>query len=301
MAPSGWSSRAPYDVIIVSGGLPVLPHTLLDQLKIGGRLAAMVGDAPAMTAQIVTRICDTGLRHAAAVRDQREAPAQCVAPVEPSGSDEVALGCASSPPGWPTSGRAAAVAARRARAVGIRRSAGSRALNCVPMQALPRKTGRALDPARDRSSASAISADAACRWRCSCEARVRERLQPRRRRRCLGAPGRPDDADLLNVKGREKNDEPSPGLLALRPIAAAMTSAAVITLAISQQAAARAFARQPTRARSAAGATRPSQRPVADLSRSTRQRSAYAAGALPAAGCTGARATGPLRAAAQRD
>ncbi len=51
----GWAARAPYDVIIVSGSLPELPHELLDQLKIGGRLAAIVGRAPAMQAQIVTR------------------------------------------------------------------------------------------------------------------------------------------------------------------------------------------------------------------------------------------------------
>jgi protein-L-isoaspartate(D-aspartate) O-methyltransferase len=54
----GWSDRAPYDIIIMSGSLPVLPDALLAQLKIGGRLAAIVGEAPAMTAQIVTRISE---------------------------------------------------------------------------------------------------------------------------------------------------------------------------------------------------------------------------------------------------
>jgi protein-L-isoaspartate(D-aspartate) O-methyltransferase len=56
----GWPARAPYDVIIVSGGLPALPPGLLEQLKIGGRLAAIVGEAPVMTAQIVTRVTDSG-------------------------------------------------------------------------------------------------------------------------------------------------------------------------------------------------------------------------------------------------
>jgi len=56
----GWKVRAPYDVIIVSGSLPVLPDDLLAQLKIGGRLAAIVGEDPVMTAQIVTRVSDTG-------------------------------------------------------------------------------------------------------------------------------------------------------------------------------------------------------------------------------------------------
>src|SRR5215470_15485439 len=42
----GWAARAPYDVIIMSGALPALPNELLAQLKIGGRLAAIVGAEP---------------------------------------------------------------------------------------------------------------------------------------------------------------------------------------------------------------------------------------------------------------
>jgi protein-L-isoaspartate(D-aspartate) O-methyltransferase len=56
----GWSAKGPYDVIIVSGSLPAMPPELLAQLKIGGRLSAVVGTAPAMTAQIVTRVTDSG-------------------------------------------------------------------------------------------------------------------------------------------------------------------------------------------------------------------------------------------------
>jgi protein-L-isoaspartate(D-aspartate) O-methyltransferase len=55
----GWPAKAPYDVIIISGSLPVLPPDLLAQLKIGGRLAAIVGDAPVMSAQIVTRVTES--------------------------------------------------------------------------------------------------------------------------------------------------------------------------------------------------------------------------------------------------
>jgi protein-L-isoaspartate(D-aspartate) O-methyltransferase len=51
----GWAEHAPYDVIIVSGGLPLIPAAMLAQLKPGGRMAAIVGAAPAMQAQIVTR------------------------------------------------------------------------------------------------------------------------------------------------------------------------------------------------------------------------------------------------------
>jgi protein-L-isoaspartate(D-aspartate) O-methyltransferase len=61
-AATGWADAAPYDVICVSGGLPVLPQGLLEQLKVGGRLAAFVGSAPVMKAQIVTRVDDTQFR-----------------------------------------------------------------------------------------------------------------------------------------------------------------------------------------------------------------------------------------------
>lgn len=54
----GWMTGAPYDVIIVSGSLPALPDSLPAQLKIGGRMAVIVGDAPVMSAQIVTRVAD---------------------------------------------------------------------------------------------------------------------------------------------------------------------------------------------------------------------------------------------------
>lgn len=51
---SGWSQRGPYDAIVVSGALPSLPAALLKQLRVGGRLAAIVGEAPVMEAQLVT-------------------------------------------------------------------------------------------------------------------------------------------------------------------------------------------------------------------------------------------------------
>ncbi len=55
----GWAARAPYDAIIVSGGLPVVPPELLAQLKIGGRMSAIVGEPPVMSAQIVTRLTES--------------------------------------------------------------------------------------------------------------------------------------------------------------------------------------------------------------------------------------------------
>jgi protein-L-isoaspartate(D-aspartate) O-methyltransferase len=55
----GWVSRAPYDAIVMTGSLPMIPSTLRNQLKIGGRLAAVVGSGPVMSAEIVTRVSDT--------------------------------------------------------------------------------------------------------------------------------------------------------------------------------------------------------------------------------------------------
>ena len=54
-ASRGWDLYAPYDVIVVSGSMPVLPEALLRQLKIGGRLVAIVGEAPSMEARLVRR------------------------------------------------------------------------------------------------------------------------------------------------------------------------------------------------------------------------------------------------------
>ncbi|MFN9212258.1 MAG: protein-L-isoaspartate O-methyltransferase family protein [Betaproteobacteria bacterium] len=59
-AARGRPAAAPYDVIVVTGSLPAVPEALLAQLQIGGRLAAVVGDAPAMHAQITTRMSADG-------------------------------------------------------------------------------------------------------------------------------------------------------------------------------------------------------------------------------------------------
>ncbi|VWB43471.1 protein-L-isoaspartate O-methyltransferase [Burkholderia stagnalis] len=58
----GWPAKAPYDVICVAGGLPVVPQEILEQLKVGGRLSAFVGGRPVMKAQVITRIDDKQYR-----------------------------------------------------------------------------------------------------------------------------------------------------------------------------------------------------------------------------------------------
>ena len=51
----GAAADGPFDVIVLSGSVAVVPKALLEQLKPGGRLFAVVGDEPMMRATIVTR------------------------------------------------------------------------------------------------------------------------------------------------------------------------------------------------------------------------------------------------------
>jgi protein-L-isoaspartate(D-aspartate) O-methyltransferase len=53
-AARGWPRHAPYDVIVLTGSTPLLPSSFLEQLAPEGRLFAVVGDAPVMTARLVT-------------------------------------------------------------------------------------------------------------------------------------------------------------------------------------------------------------------------------------------------------
>ena len=61
-AARGWPTRAPYDVIVLTGSTPVLPKVLLDQLVPGGRLFAVVGELPVMVARLVTCSAPGALR-----------------------------------------------------------------------------------------------------------------------------------------------------------------------------------------------------------------------------------------------
>jgi protein-L-isoaspartate(D-aspartate) O-methyltransferase len=49
-ASRGWVTNAPYDVIVVSGSMELLPEEFLQQLQAHGRLFAILGTAPAMIA-----------------------------------------------------------------------------------------------------------------------------------------------------------------------------------------------------------------------------------------------------------
>ena len=52
----GLPEEEPFDVILLSGSVAEVPATLLNQLKVGGRLAAIVGDEPVMRAQLISRV-----------------------------------------------------------------------------------------------------------------------------------------------------------------------------------------------------------------------------------------------------
>jgi protein-L-isoaspartate(D-aspartate) O-methyltransferase len=51
---NGWGSTE-YDAILVTGSVPTVPDALKYQLRVGGRLIVVVGQAPVMTAWRITR------------------------------------------------------------------------------------------------------------------------------------------------------------------------------------------------------------------------------------------------------
>lgn len=57
----GWIGDGPFDLIVLSGSVAEVPEALLSQLKLGGRLAAIVGAEPVMRAILITRTSDEGL------------------------------------------------------------------------------------------------------------------------------------------------------------------------------------------------------------------------------------------------
>jgi len=51
----GAAGEGPFDAILLSGSVAQVPQNLLDQLAVGGRLIAIVGDEPMMRATLITR------------------------------------------------------------------------------------------------------------------------------------------------------------------------------------------------------------------------------------------------------
>jgi len=55
----GAAADGPFDVILLNGSVAEVPANLLQQLAVGGRLAAIVGDEPMMRATLITRTSDS--------------------------------------------------------------------------------------------------------------------------------------------------------------------------------------------------------------------------------------------------
>lgn len=51
-----WDDSNEYDVIILTGSVEDIPQAYKEKLTLGGRLCAVCGNAPAMSAQVLTRI-----------------------------------------------------------------------------------------------------------------------------------------------------------------------------------------------------------------------------------------------------
>jgi protein-L-isoaspartate(D-aspartate) O-methyltransferase len=59
----GLPGEAPFDAIVLSGSVAAVPQPLLEQLKVGGRLLAIVGNEPVMRARLYRRADDTSWSH----------------------------------------------------------------------------------------------------------------------------------------------------------------------------------------------------------------------------------------------
>lgn len=60
-AARGWDKHGPYDVIAITGSMPVLPEEFLKSLAAGGRLMAFIGKSPVMEAIRIRRVGGDGM------------------------------------------------------------------------------------------------------------------------------------------------------------------------------------------------------------------------------------------------
>lgn len=52
----GWNTQAPYDVILIQASLMEIPKCFYEQLRVSGRMVAVMGSAPVMNAVLVKRL-----------------------------------------------------------------------------------------------------------------------------------------------------------------------------------------------------------------------------------------------------
>jgi protein-L-isoaspartate(D-aspartate) O-methyltransferase len=57
-AARGWDQNGPFDVIAITGSLPILLDSFQHNLTVGGRMVVIVGQSPVMEAQLITRIAE---------------------------------------------------------------------------------------------------------------------------------------------------------------------------------------------------------------------------------------------------
>jgi len=74
-AARGWGNGVSYDVIVLTASTPVLPEAFQNSLNVGGRLFAIVGDAPVMEAQLITRVA-SGIFESVNIMEANVAPLQ---------------------------------------------------------------------------------------------------------------------------------------------------------------------------------------------------------------------------------
>jgi len=60
---TGHAQGGPFDAIVLSGSVAEVPAALMQQLKVGGRLLAIVGQQPIMRARLFTRSADNAFSH----------------------------------------------------------------------------------------------------------------------------------------------------------------------------------------------------------------------------------------------
>ena len=58
-AANGWGAKNMYEVIVLTGSVPILSQNFLDALTVDGRLFAIIGDYPVMEATLITRTDNT--------------------------------------------------------------------------------------------------------------------------------------------------------------------------------------------------------------------------------------------------
>ncbi|NOX75035.1 MAG: protein-L-isoaspartate O-methyltransferase [Gammaproteobacteria bacterium] len=58
-ASHDWDDGGPFDVIAVTGSLPILPDSFQQNLTVGGRMVVIVGQSPVMEVQLITRTSES--------------------------------------------------------------------------------------------------------------------------------------------------------------------------------------------------------------------------------------------------